>query len=201
MLYKCLTADPPWLERGAGQIKRGADRHFDLMGKEDIAHVMAGWMGLTPWGGGPLPGCKIDVEGGCHIWIWSTDSFLLDALWIMSTLGFRYVRTLQWVKLRDNLCCENSPVLEEARDSLQIGLGQYLRGSHEMALLGVRGPAMVPPTEKRLPSVVFAERNKHSRKPDEAIQVFESVSPGPRLEMFARAARPGWSCVGDEVTA
>jgi hypothetical protein len=24
--YRCIYSDPPWLERGGGQIKRGADR-------------------------------------------------------------------------------------------------------------------------------------------------------------------------------
>ncbi len=28
MKYKCVTMDPPWLERGGGKCKRGADRHY-----------------------------------------------------------------------------------------------------------------------------------------------------------------------------
>jgi hypothetical protein len=35
--YACIYADPPWLERGAGQIRRGADHHYALMKTRDIA--------------------------------------------------------------------------------------------------------------------------------------------------------------------
>ena len=34
--YKTLYADPPWMERGGGQIRRGADRHYPLMKTRDI---------------------------------------------------------------------------------------------------------------------------------------------------------------------
>jgi len=34
--YKTIYADPPWNERGAGKIKRGADRDYELMKTEEI---------------------------------------------------------------------------------------------------------------------------------------------------------------------
>lgn len=34
--YKTIYADPPWPERGAGKIKRGADRHYPLMKVREI---------------------------------------------------------------------------------------------------------------------------------------------------------------------
>ena len=34
--YKTIYADPPWPEYGGGKIKRGADRHYDLMTVKDI---------------------------------------------------------------------------------------------------------------------------------------------------------------------
>ena len=36
-------------------------------------------------------------------------------------------------------------------------------------------------------------------KPAEFFEMVEGVSPGPRLEMFARAPREGWSVWGNEV--
>ena len=48
-------------------------------------------------------------------------------------------------------------------------------------------------------SVVEAPRSRHSVKPEEAYSRIERVSPGPRLEMFARAERPGWDVWGNEV--
>ena len=83
--------------------------------------------------------------------------------------------------------------------ALQIGLGQYGRGSHELLLLAVRGRQPVAP-ECRSPSVVFAERTRHSRKPERAFEVVELASPEPRLEVFGRTERPGWVSVGNETS-
>jgi len=145
-------------------------------------------------------------RGGCHAWMWVTDTFLRDGLWLLETLGFRYVRTLVWVKMSrlddttGTWAGNNRPKLGDlCRSVLQIGLGQYLRGSHELCLFGTMGNAMVPEPANRLPSVIFAERGKHSEKPDEAFKVFEQVSPGPRVEFFARSRRDGWGSWGNEV--
>lgn len=41
-------------------------------------------------------------------------------------------------------------------------------------------------------------RGSHSAKPDAFLDVVESVSPGPYLELFARRQRLGWDTWGDE---
>jgi hypothetical protein len=94
-----------------------------------------------------------------------------------------------------------STLLPCIRGNLQIGLGQYMRHAHEWLLLGTRGRAMIPEPANRMPSVIFAERTKHSKKPQEAYGLIERASPGPRLEMFAREPRDGWDVWGNEVAA
>lgn len=200
--YKCLALDPPWNERGGGVSTRGAQRHYDLMSVDGIRHLLCSKLSsrefelfhTTP---------SIHVADSAHCWLWTTTNYLPDALGIMKAIGFRYVRSMVWVKMADKqpeaLFKEGFPMSHDiACASLQIGLGQYLRGAHELCLFGVRGKAMVPDPENRLPDVIFAERTKHSRKPDAAFELFERVSPGPRLEMFAREARDGWSRWGAE---
>jgi N6-adenosine-specific RNA methylase IME4 len=150
-----------------------------------------------------------DPAPSAHLWLWVTDNYLQEGLWIMSKLGFRYVRAMVWVKMSEKEHDIHMPMpwigsvtvraIDFARKWLQIGLGQYLRGSHELCLLGAKGDSMVPEPQNRPPSVIFAERTKHSKKPDEAFQVFEKVSPGPRLEMFARVPREGWAVWGNEI--
>jgi N6-adenosine-specific RNA methylase IME4 len=116
----------------------------------------------------------------CHLWLWVTNNRLPLGLDIMAKLGFRYITNLVWVKDR-------------------FGIGQYLRGQHELCLLGVRGKAMMPPI-RNVPSVLSAKRGEHSTKPSEAFAVFDRVSPtSPRLEMFARQNRSGWTTWGDEL--
>ena len=98
----------------------------------------------------------------------------------MKQLGFRYITNLVW--------CKDGG----------FGIGQYLRGQHEICLLGVRGKTMLPPV-RNVPSVVHAKRGEHSAKPDAAYSAIERVSPGtPRLEIFARRPRAGWTVWGNE---
>lgn len=116
----------------------------------------------------------------CHLWLWITNNRLPLGLEIMAALGFRYVTNLVWVKDR-------------------FGIGQYLRGQHELCLFGVRGQAMMPPI-RNVPSVVNAPRREHSSKPGESYRVIERVSPSPRLEMFSRTKRDGWDVWGNQIS-
>ena len=168
MRYSCILIDPPWAERGGGKIKRGADRHYPLIPTKEMPRVIYGSGVFVP-------------ADDCHLWLWSTNTFLPDALWLMEALGFRYITNAIWAKNR-------------------MGLGQYLRGQHELLLLGVRGSGPKVRTERRdLPSLIQAPRRKHSEKPEESYALIEARSNGPRLEMFARREREGWDCWGDSI--
>ena len=49
--------------------------------------------------------------------------------------------------------------------------------------------------------VVLATRGKHSEKPAEVYRRIETMYPDvTKCELFARAKRPGWTCVGDQLT-
>jgi N6-adenosine-specific RNA methylase IME4 len=48
--------------------------------------------------------------------------------------------------------------------------------------------------------VIFAPVREHSRKPDEIAQSIERLAGDvPKVELFARAQRTGWTCWGNEV--
>jgi len=196
--YGTILLDPPWQEHGGGKSKRGCRRHYPTLPTAEMPAVIRG------------SGKFLPSERGCHLWMWVTDNFLTDGLWLIDQLGFRYVRTFQWIKLKavTIIPCTTDDAergyveanaLEAARNALQYGLGQYGRGAHEMILLSVRGPTRLPGTANRQPSVFFATRTQHSRKPDEAFELIHYTSPGPRIEFFARAARDGWDAWGNEV--
>ncbi len=170
--YRCILMDPPWNERGGGQIKRGADRHYPLLKTKDMPQVIY------------QSGVWKPAEN-CHLWVWATNNFLPDALWLIDALGFRYLTNAVWVKHR-------------------IGLGQYLRGRHELLLLAVRGSGPAARTERKDLSTLIATRSPldrvHSAKPDESYTLIEGRSLGPRLEMFARNNRVGWDSWGNELS-
>lgn len=202
--YRCISIDPPWQERGGGKIKRGADRHYPLASREEIHRALAG----APFG----------PEDDAHLWCWVTDSFLLDGLWLIERLGFRYVRTFPWVKVRASkpaaldfetgIAAEGLVLSDDGTPAVKIGIGQYARGAHELLFFAVRGRGMsteVWTGARDVPSVLFAphERDEsgkiiHSRKPRASYDLIERVSRGPRIEGFARIARPGWDRWGAE---
>lgn len=165
MRYHTILIDPPWLERGGGKIKRGADRHYPLLKTPDIVRVIRESGMFVP-------------ADDCHLYLWVTNNFLRDGLWVMEQLGFRYVTMLTWAKDR-------------------IGLGQYFRGQTEPLLFGVKG--RLPAQVRTQSTLIVAPRSKHSQKPAKSYEVIEAVSPAPRLEMFARSRRDGWVSWGNEV--
>lgn len=85
--YKTIYVDPPWMERGGGKIKRGADRHYKLMTTKEIMQ---------------LPVAEL-ADDNCHLYLWVTNNFLPDALKVITAWGFRYITTITWVKDRMGL--------------------------------------------------------------------------------------------------
>lgn len=66
--YQTIYADPPWWETGGGKIKRGADRHYQLMKTPEIIAL-------------PVP--ELIAPDGCHLYLWATNNHLKDAFAVM----------------------------------------------------------------------------------------------------------------------
>jgi N6-adenosine-specific RNA methylase IME4 len=79
-----------------------------------------------------------------------------------------------------------------------IGMGKWSRNAAECCLLFTRGNPS--PASHSVRQVRLAPRREHSRKPDEFREDIEALfGDVPRLEMFSRSDRPGWSHWGMEV--
>lgn len=184
--YRTILSDPPWLERGAGRIRRGADRHYPLMPTSEI--------------------CKLPVSqwaaANAHLYLWVTNNFLRDGFRVMDAWEFTYVTKIDWFKgdVDDEL-----PVEQMDDADLQAGLGQYFRGVTESCLFGVRGKVeyrMLANGKRAQGRTGFhAPRNEHSAKPETLRQMAMRVSHGPYLEMFARRPAEGWDLWGNEAPA
>lgn len=70
-------------------------------------------------------------------------------------------------------------------------VGFYFRGDTEHVLFAVRGELRIP-AEQRERNWIEAPKRGHSVKPYEFFDRVERVSPGPRVELFARQPRLGW---------
>jgi N6-adenosine-specific RNA methylase IME4 len=124
---------------------------------------------------------RIPAADDCVLFLWTTTPHLPEALEVMQAWGFDYRTNLVWKKDK-------------------IGLGYWFRNQHELLLVGVRGDVPAPSPEMRVSSVTEAPRTTHSAKPDAVAAMIERMFPNmPRLEMFARKARPGWDSHGNEL--
>lgn len=183
MTFNVITMDPPWPERGGGKIKRGADKHYKVLNKPQILECVL-----------RAPCWKPATDS--VLVMWTTMSSLPSGMWLMDALGYRYVTNGVWVKTKADL----------AGTVLDIGIGQYFRGAHELYLVGTRGTGFAVKTEaKDIPSVILARApredgsRKHSRKPLAFIEMVERRFRGPYLEMFARKGdREHWDYWGNE---
>lgn len=117
-----------------------------------------------------------------HLYLWATAAMLPDALDVMNAWGFGYRTAAVWVKV----------TAAGAPDGR--GLGNYHRNAHELLLFGVRGRLS---TAVQQPNVIMERKRGHSRKPETAYRLIERASPAPRLELFARRRRRGWTVWGD----
>ena len=78
----------------------------------------------------------------------------------------------------------------------KMGLGYTSRQNAEFVVLGRRGD---PPRKSASVRQIMVEpAREHSRKPEKFYQNAETYAAGPRLELFGRQQRPGWTVRGNE---
>lgn len=177
--YSTVVVDPPWNYNdklqsgnsgfGEAHLTRGAANHYATLTPDEIAQF-------------PISELAAD---DAHLYIWVTNAFMVEAHALMKAWGFEHKTILTWFKTVN------------AGDRPRIGMGHYYRGATEHVLFGVRGK--LPPLVRNAPTWFFAPRGAHSAKPNEFFELVESVSPAPRLDVFARTQRQGWDVFGNEV--
>lgn len=211
--YKCILADPAWEETGGGN--RGAQNHYHVHSVPKLAEVM---MRSPEW----------RPAESCHLWLWCPSRIHLafELLELLAAglpkelfqpavpgVRFKQITFVPWLKAKPFRLADVVPeallrlvpgavvdLVDRAGAWViqHAGLGQYMRHNSEIMIFCSTGKAMVP--DKAFPGqAIVAPKREHSRKPDEQYARIEHVSPGPRLEMFARRQREGWTVWGNEV--
>lgn len=177
--------------------RKEAGRTAKLSGKASV------YLGDPPWlyGAGTVTGgadqhyatmsteeiCALPVRDhvtkDAVLFLWTTNPLLPDALRVVEAWGFAYKTNLVWVK-----------------DKAASGLGEYVRGRHELLLIATRG-TMIPEKSKRPDSVIEVAKGKHSKKPASVYAMIERMYPGQvYMEMFSRGAPRGWKAWGAEAS-
>ncbi len=179
--YRTIVADPPWPVKGdailrpwvmgaGGRRKRGTVQPYSLMSLEAIYAL-------------PVAGL---AEDDAHLYLWTTAKLNARGIGIKTceAWGFKWVGEIIWRKPN-------------------YGLGAFPRPQHEILIVARRGS--LPFRRRDVGSVVDWKQDytanggkRHSVKPDACLDLVESNSPGPYLEMFSRRARLGWETWGDE---
>lgn len=182
--FSCVAADPAWSYRtfsSKGQ-KRGAQRHYNTMTLDQIKALPV------------AASCARDA----HLFMWATGPMLREAFEVMDAWGFKYSSmAFVWIKLNKLADSRQFRFVRLVDSECFFGMGHTTRQNAEFVLLGRRGK----PTRlvKTVRQVIVSPLREHSRKPDEFFDRVESYCDGPRLEMFSRTDRPGWSAWGDEL--
>jgi N6-adenosine-specific RNA methylase IME4 len=178
--WRCVAADPAWRFRSNSKANpgRNAMRHYDCLSLDEIASL-------------PL---REVVAKDAFLWLWVTSPFLAVGahLDVMRAWGFEPTALgFTWIKLN-----RSAPGLFIQRNDLFMGPGLTTRKNAEFVILGRRGRPERLATDVH--EVILSRVRVHSRKPDEAYSRIERYCAGPRLELFARESRAGWTSYGDE---
>ncbi len=174
--FRTIMADPPWqFQNRTGKI---APEHKRLS--------RYGTMTISDIAGLPV---EETAAPTAHLYLWVPNALLPDGLAVMKAWGFTYKSNLVWHKIRK----DGGP---DGR-----GVGFYFRNVTELILFGVRGrdARTLPPGRSQV-NFMASRKREHSRKPDEQYDIIEKCSPGPRLELFARGPRKGWTVWGNQST-
>lgn len=175
--YGTILADPPWqFQNRTGKI---APEH----------HRLSRYPTMTLADIKALPVKEVAAETS-HLYLWTPNALLPEALSVMAEWGFSYKSNLIWHKVRKDGGSDGR------------GVGFYFRNVTEMVLFGVRGKhaRTLAPGRSQV-NMIETRKREHSRKPDEQYELIESCSPALRLELFARGARRGWQTWGNQAGA
>lgn len=185
--WQTIVADPPWpydtrvagkAALPSGMLKDGSRRQvtvsewsYNPMSMDDLK---------------ALPVEKV-VAKNAHLYLWTTNTFMTEAHELARAWGFKPVTIITWGKVKKD---------DPSQPSMKMG--HWFRGATEHVVFATRGT--LPKPSVALPTLFLHPRiAQHSAKPEAFYaEVVERVSPGPRLEMFSRTSRKGWTMWGNQ---
>jgi N6-adenosine-specific RNA methylase IME4 len=173
--FRTVLADPPW--RFLNRTGKMAPEHLRL--------ARYATMDLNEIEGLPVAQA---CDERAHLYLWVPNALLAEGMAVMLAWGFTYKTNLVWYKTRK----DGGP---DGR-----GVGFYFRNVTELILFGIKGKdnrTLAP--GRRQVNLVAERKREHSRKPEQLYDIIESCSPGPFMELFARAQRERWIQWGNEL--
>ena len=181
--FRTIVADPPWKYGAWGKSSGRGSRAGTFRPEIDVPKPLP-YQTMSVEEIRAMPVAQLTDEN-CDLYLWTTQKYLRAGFDVLDAWGFRYCATLTWCKTPRG-----------------TGQGGLYCPTTEFLLLGRKGKQ--PEGKKRQDSTwwnVKRHQNCHSHKPEFFQDMIEAVSDAPRLEMFARRRRLGWSAFGNECNA
>src|SRR5690606_30417811 len=166
-MYRTIVADPPW----PPNVGRSWSARRDKARPQNKYPILS----VDDIASMPVPAAK-----QAHLYLWDTAQRVDWAYRVAEEWGFSPVILLTWRKPGlgvGRFRCNTEHILV-ARKGSRHGNPFGQGGRHAQATDG---------TSFDWP------RAEHSRKPDEFYELVERLSPAPRLDLFARRPRRGWT--------
>lgn len=120
---------------------------------------------------------EIPATENSIVWLWTTHKFMRESFKLLDKWGFQDKMILTWVKNR-------------------MGMGTWLRSKSEFCIMAIRGHPKINLTNQT--TVLIADVQEHSRKPDEFYKMVDSLCIGTKIDYFSREKRLGWYQYGVE---
>lgn len=175
--YRTIVADPPWDQKFAkglagwrtnGRVVVSTQVPYKTLSVAEI--------------------CALPVSVLAHpdswLFLWTTNRYLPQAFSVLEAWGFTYRQTVVWDKGR----------------CMPLG-GCVTPNRAEFLLVARRGSARLTgswPGGSVITATKGTQQGEHSKKPEVFLDLVETVSAGPYLELFARRQRLGWDTWGNE---
>lgn len=185
--YRTVMADPPWpynsQDLKAAPLHRpntwdsvsggvSSERRYGVMSVNDIKSL-------------PL---SLSTDTDCHLYLWTTNSFMIEAHEVAAAWGFKVKTIITWCKHK------------QGSDEPSMKMGYWFRSATEHCLFAVKGTLRLR-DKATVPTWFYHPRLEHSEKPDSFKSMVETVSEGPYLELFSRKLRSSWDVWGNQVSS
>lgn len=183
--FACILADPPWAFRtfsGENMTPhRCAEDHYPTMELDELKALPVGEV----------------AADDCALFLWIVGSHLEESIELARAWGFAFkADAFYWAKQRliaaDQIDLFTGDIAEP-----RMGFGYWTRKQVEPCWLFTRGnPKRI---SKGVRQLIVEPRREHSRKPEGQYGRIEALVDGPRLELFARHQRLGWTAWGNDI--
>lgn len=185
MRYATIVADPAWPYHSQDLKAAPSHRPNTWDGPTGGVAAVTRYNLMSVEGIKALPVMKL-AQDNAHLYLWTTNSFMVESHEVAVAWGFVPKTIITWVKHKQG---------QPATPSMKMGY--WFRSASEHCLFAVRGKLRLK-NNVCLPTWFGHERLQHSAKPECFRRMVEKASPGPYLEMFARSAPEGWDVWGDQ---